>query len=290
MHLLRLARLAPAVALVLLTAMPAPTPAENAKVPVYTLTCSKAGLPLQVLVNDVTLKASDDQRSSAMTAPLNTWLQAGKNPLRFRTPPGANIAPDAHIACKVVRSRAGEIVSTGDDSAGTVVARFEWPAKGAEPAGSVDATVDLTLAAKDAPPCELWRRAEKLVLDDATRSAVLKAVGELEAAYRAGDAARIYALQRFTGEDWCRCFGEDVEEFRRDGPAQVREMVEALAGGTVQAWDPARAQVALVAGGRVAQITADGGPPIVVADKKGKGRTTFKPYVAKIDGAFVIVR
>jgi len=284
-------RLALAFAFVFVSlAAPRSTEATPVPVPIYTLTCSKAGLPLHVLVNDVTLKASDDARSSAMVAPLNSWLQAGTNHLRFRTPPGATIAPEGRVECKVVRSRAGEIVSTGDDSAGKVIARFEWPGKDAAPAGALDKLVELTLGAKDAPPCELWRRAEKLTLDDATRAGVLKVVGELQAAYRANDADRAFALQRFSGEDWCRCFGEDVEEFRRDGPAQVREMVEALADGTVQAWDPARAQVALVGGGRVAQITVDGGPPIVVADKKGKGRTTFKPYVAKIDGAFVIVR
>ncbi|HYD39962.1 MAG TPA: hypothetical protein VEB43_03965 [Anaeromyxobacter sp.] len=97
------------------------------------------------------------------------------------------------------------------------------------------------------------------------------------------------ALLQFKGEEESRCLGNSVEDFRRDAPALFRAMAARNAGGTVQ-WEPAKAKVELVAGGLLAQVTVDGGPAIVIAWKEGKGRTSFKPYVAKIDGAFVIVR
>lgn len=286
----RPAHLAPALAAIAVLVGSTPAPArEISSAPIYTLTCNKVGLPLHVSANGVVVDRSDTQESSAVGAPLNAWLRPGKNPLRFRTPPGAKIAKDARVGCKVVRTNAGELVST-DDSAGKVVAAFEWPAKGKKPGASVDASVDLTIAPKDAPPCELWTKAEKLTLDAPTRAAIVKVVGDFEAALRAGDADRVLALQKFTGEDWCRCFGKDLEEFRRHAPEQIRAVVAVLKDKKFETWNPARAKVELVAGGSVARVTIDGGPPIAVVGKEPGDRSTFEPFVAKMNGAFVLVR
>ncbi|HYD39961.1 MAG TPA: hypothetical protein VEB43_03960 [Anaeromyxobacter sp.] len=168
MTLLRFARLAPAVALFLLTAMPAPTPALNRTI--YTLLCSKEGLPLRTTVNDVEIDRSDTPTQSALAAPLNAWLKPGRNELRFLTPPGANVAKNASIFCKVIRGQRRNIVDTSDRSRADALVVLDWPASGKK-AGPVHETLTLTLTEAEAPGCELWKRAERLTLDDPARAA-----------------------------------------------------------------------------------------------------------------------
>jgi hypothetical protein len=260
------------------------------KLPIYTLTCEKIGVPLEITLNGVSMHRAEEQDSSAVTNPINSWLRAGKNTLRIRTLGAAT--PDASIHCKVLRNALGEVVSTGGDSAGKPLVAFDWPSsKSAK--GPLDKTLELTFSAKDAPSCELWKRAEKLTLDGPTREAILKQVQDLEAALKAGDARRVLELERFVGEDGCRCYGDPVEEFRRDGPERFRQIVSGLDKGKFEPWDPASAKVELVADGQLAEVTVNGGPPIVIVieqSAKSRSKRTFKPYVAKIDGAFTIVR
>ncbi|HYD39964.1 MAG TPA: hypothetical protein VEB43_03975 [Anaeromyxobacter sp.] len=281
----RPARLAPALALVALLAClaaPAAAAAQGGPVPLFTAYCNiKGAVPLEVTVNGATTDRSSGQEQVA--AHLNTWLRAGKNELRFRTPPGAKLAKGATVTCEVVRSipRKPPIETT--------LATFTWPAAGAKAPGRLDRTLELAVPAEDAPPCTLWGRAEKLTLDGPTRAAVLKVVSDFEAALRTGDVKRVLELQRFSSEDWVRCNGKDLEEFRKWAPEQARAIVEVLKAKRFQ-WSPARAKVELVADGRLAQVTVNGGPAIVVLGEAKDDRSTFAPFVARIDGAFVLVR
>jgi hypothetical protein len=262
--------------------VPARTPAQGGPVPIFTAYCNmKGGVAIDVAVNGVTTERSIGQE--LVIAQLNSWLRAGKNQLRVRTRPGAKIAEGAEVKCEVVRSIPRK------PPVETVLARLTWPA-GAKATGRLDRTLEISVPGKDAPPCELWKRAEKMTLDAPTRAAVLKKVGELEEALRTANVARVVELQRFSSEDWVKCNGKDLDEFRRWAPEQARAIVEVLAPKKFAAWDPARAKVELVAGGRVAQVTVDGGPPIVVVGTEKDDRSTIQPFVARIDGAFVLVR
>lgn len=271
-----------ALALLAGLAAPAAAAAQGGPVPLFSAYCNTQGaVPLELAVNGATTARSS---GDSMDAPLNTWLRAGKNQLRFRTPPGAKLTKGAAVKCEVVRSipRKPPIETT--------VATFTWPPAGAKPPGRLDRTLELAVPAEDAPPCELWSRAEQLTLDRATRAAVLAKVGELESALRTGDVKKVLALQRFTNEDWVRCNGKDLDEFRKWAPEQTRAIVEVLKAKRFEGWDPARAKVELVAGGRVAQVTAGGGPAFVVVGDEKDDRSAFAPFVARIDGAFVLVR
>ncbi len=278
-------RLAPALALVaLLAGLAAPdaAAAQGGPVPLFAAHCTtKEGTRLEVTANGATVDRSTGQEN--FTAHLNSWLWAGKNELRVRMPPGTKLAKGATVTCEVVRSipRKPPIETT--------VAKFTWPAAGAKAPGRLDRTLELTVPAADAPPCALWGRAEKLTLDGPTRTAILKLVSDFEAALRTGDVKKVLELQRFSSEDWVRCNGKDLEEFRKWAPEQARAIVEVLKPKRFE-WNPARAKVELVAGGRVAQVTVKGGPAIVVLGEAKDDRSTFTPFVARIDGAFVLVR
>ena len=272
------------LALALLAGLAAPVAAaaQGGPVPLFTAICETTGaVPLELAVNGAT---TDRSSGASMSAPLNTWLRAGRNQLRFRTPPGAKLAKGASTTCEVIRSIPRK------PPVETSLATFTWPPAGTKTPGRLDRTLELAVPAEDAPPCELWKRAEKLTLDRATRAAVLKKVGELEAALRTGDVKKVLELQRFSNEDWVRCNGKDLDEFRRWAPEQTRAIVEVLKAKRFEGWDPARAEVELVAGGRLAQVTVNGGPAIVVFGDAKDDRSTFAPFVARLDGAFVLVR
>lgn len=258
--------------------------------PIYTVACQSSGVPLEITLDGALVGRTEGPDASALGAPLNLWLRAGKNALRVRSTAGAKIAADAAVHCKVLKNAPGDIVSTDDDSPGKPLAALDWTA--ARKKGPLDELLTVTLAEKDAPACALWKRAEKLTLDGPTRAAILKQVQELEAAFRARDAQRALALHRFVGEEWCRCFGHSLEEYRQRAPEQMRAVVEEAGKGSFQPWDPAQAKVELVADGRVAQVTVNGGAPIVIVQKEKSGTSTtrLRPFVAKVDGAFVIVR
>ncbi len=280
---LRHVRLGPALLLVAALAWPARPLAQGGPVPIFTAFCNTTGgLRIEVAVNGVTIERSTGQE--LVSAQLNSWLLAGKNRLRVRTPPGGNIAKGAGVKCEVVRSipRKPPIE--------TVLARLAWMAPAGKAPGRLDRTLEIAVPVRDAPPCDLWERAEKLKLDGPTRAAVLGKVGELEAALRSADVKKVLALQQFSNEDWVRCNGKDLEEFRRWAPEQARAIVEVLAPKKFTVWDPARAKVELVAGGRVAQVTVDGGPPIVVQGTDKDDRSVIQPFVARIDGVFLLVR
>ncbi len=285
MPLPRPARLAPTFAvLAALAALAAPgsAAAQGGPVPLFAAHCTtKDGIPLEVRANGAVVDRSTGQE--VFTAHLNTWLWAGKNELRIRALPGTKLAKGARVTCEVVRSipRKPPIETT--------VAKLTWPAAGAKPSGRLDRTLELTVPAADAPPCALWGRAEKLTLDGPTRAAVLKVVSEFEAALRTGDVQKVLELQRFSSEDWVRCNGKDLVEFRKWAPEQARAIVEVLKPKRFE-WNRARAKVELVAGDRVAQVTVNGGPAIIVLGEAKDDRSTFTPFVARIDGAFVLVR
>jgi hypothetical protein len=280
---LRHARLGPALLLLSALAWPARPLAQGGPVPIFTAYCNTTGgLRIDVAVNGVTIERSSGQE--LVIAQLNAWVRAGKNRLRVRTPPGAKIAKGAGVKCEVVRSIPRK------PPVETVLAKLAWAAPGGASPGRLDRTLEIAVPAPDEPPCELWKRAEKLTLDARTRAAILGKVGELEAALRAADVKKVLALQQFSNEDWVRCNGKDLEEFRRWAPEQARAIVEVLAPKKFTVWDPARAKVELVAGGRVAQVTVDGGPPIVVLGTEKDDRSVIQPFVARIDGSFVLVR
>jgi hypothetical protein len=260
---------------------------------IYMLMCDKVGVPLQITLDGVVLDRSDTLESSSLGAPLNSWIRAGKNAIHIQSLPGAKIAADAHFRCTVAKYGLEDVASSDDAlPPEKIAAKYEWPEKGGKRGPAVDKTLELTIAEKDAPVCELWKRAEKLTLDEPTRAAVLKMYQDLEAALRTGDAARVIELHRFSGEDGYRCMGKPPQKWERDAGDAIRYSLKEMKGGKFQPWDPAKAKVELGAGGLVAQVSMNGAEPIVVVveDGKNKSRSTFQPYLAKIDGKLVIVR
>jgi hypothetical protein len=141
------------------------------------------------------------------------------------------------------------------------------------------------LPANQAPPSQLWKKAEVLsALSDADKKALRTLAADLLAATKKGDVPALKKLFAFPMEERARITYSD--------PKEALAMVEQMAPEAKKAFATAsmspNLEFTLVGGGRVALVTAPGDKPPIVAKSKD-GEASMPIHAAKIDGSWTLV-
>jgi hypothetical protein len=263
---------------------------------------SKGTALLRASVNGVPLAIDDTGKGITVQKPLNQWIIPGEvNGFRLdlEWPAGREVVKGlAYVDCSIAMD--GE----------PPLFRYLYP-PGVTPDGATPEPPEVEAAKprRDPPfvesypfvysalfqppiepPTRLWRDAERLEdLDFQSSRAALEAGRALHAALSARDGPRATALLDYRTRDLAAAYGMDAEAMRAD-LRTTHEQVLGAPGFNLIPWEEAMMRAQLVADGRIVWITRGYREPPIKTGKMPGFSFGAVLYVARIAGAWTIVR
>jgi hypothetical protein len=162
---------------------------------------------------------------------------------------------------------------------------FDWPASDGEAKTLKKVFVyQLTSAA----PSQLWSKAERISeLSAEEKSGIEKLLKELTSALQRKDVKKASTLWRFRFEELGRMFGSEGAQAAHQQEEMMKEMLKRAKLSFVP---PAQLQYTRVAGDKVVQVTGPHGEAPVRGTVGKDGKVNIPVFVAKLDGAWALVR
>lgn len=212
--------------------------------------------------------------------PVDLWLAPEGNLVTMSASPTPDSNPDEELLLDV---------SLVDPESRTAIVRLTWTAPGGsefEPFRTAFPFVPPAV-----PPTLLWDEADALPdLDDAAFDALRDAGMALHVAFVRHDIDTVMALLDYRLQEFSRAFGVDLDTHRAD----VREQLTAKVNAPDFALVPAlrdELRVSPCADGRAFHLSrGDGGELITFAETAESFEGSMQVYVARVHGAWRVVR
>ncbi len=235
--------------------------------------CAEVGLQGAPLVRNPTGEAR------GVALPADLWLAPEGNLVTARVAPGDDdsVAPSLDV-----------VLCAADEPERPLFA-LRWAMR----AGEDFEPFELALPVPGVIPARtrLWSEAEaQPELDEAAMEGAREAGMEVWRAWQQKDVARLMALQAYRDDEVCRAMGFDRVEH---GFAVTDELMSAVSEASFALVPVERDEVRVTAcaGDRVFHLArGDGGELIEAAASPGGSRWETQVYVAKIEGAWRVVR
>jgi hypothetical protein len=239
------------------------------------------GAAIRVSVGGVPLVIDDDARGIKTVAPINEWLEPGRNEVRLdlEWPWDGAVRGRTEVEATVglLEGNAKPLVALRCPRPSPLVRR--WPA-------SISACFEAPIDAR----ARVFAEAERIeAVDYDARAGALAAVRALHDALAAGDAERAVSLCDYRTRDKAAAYGVDPGRER----ATVREIYGKLVaspGWKLLPWEEAPLQTHLLAGGRLVWVTRFRAEPVLCTAPGLGFRVRMPVYVARIGGAWTIAR
>jgi hypothetical protein len=258
---------------------PAP-PAANIKL--YGMVAdAKEGVWATLKLNGVEVAHADGTGGTTSGGALTGWLMPGENVFELEV---TKVTPGKEAAYAFTLHGLAE-PGFPDDS--NKIFGFNWPSAGTTAAPGKSSYKYKVVAA---PPSLLWSKAavlSEISADDRKQIGAL--VEQLATAMRAKDAKKVVTLWKWKFDDMSRAAQQPIDPAEL---GQLEQMFDAmLKDKTLKLTiaPTAQARYTLVAGNRVVSVTGPKGE-VPIAGKMKDGALNMDVYVAKIDGAWTLVR
>ncbi len=230
------------------------------------------GVKGRIFLNGAAVFTFEDQGMA--NAALNLWLKPEGNSLEIQLERSKKpLEKDAKVSASVVH------MTRSEPDAEATSATLAW----AE-ADGLPKTIKARFDAKDAPRHLLWDKAEAATFDDAAKTEITQLLKGLSAAMAKRDVPEIKKRLLFRTEDTARAIGDTPEESN----SMIEERFKAFPAGAKPA-NPVL-EFEPMAEGKLISVTGARGAKAVQVVKQGRPVMAFDVTVARVDGAWRIVR
>lgn len=235
-------------------------------------------------LNDVPRWDRPGKAVDSFSGLVNPWITPGRNTLRVAIdwPEGVSYEPGQ---ARLDLTLAAQSTQPGS-SESRVLARAEWPGKAKE---AYPASVALEFDVLEAPPSQLWPKAEPIKLTPLVQSEIRNLATRLHEAFFIRNVDLACELLNFCSSDVARTLYRSADAARATYRDMLADLLKSDSDAELQPFHTNELELHPVAGSRAIWVT---GPDRAAAIqwRRSEGVGGMSLYVAPIEGAWTIVR